>query len=243
MNNARSLIIPLLLAWFALVLFACSSATDEGLEVVPAGDASSNGSAIPGTVGWPTDWARHSVDLSELVVGMRGIPDMRDAIPPIDDPKFESIRNASVWLTDEEPVVLLELDAGVRAYPLRILASHEIINDQLGATPIAVTYCPQCTSAVAFERTVNGQTLRFGVSGLLLNNDLVMWDHATVSLWYQIGGEAIVGELTGTQLNLIPTPIVRFGDFRREFPQGEVLSRDTGFDVTYRDGTYGLEEE
>ncbi len=135
-------------------------------------------------------------------------------------------------------MALLELNGETRAYPLRILTWHEIVNDQVGGTPVAVTYCPLCNSAVGFDRRVDGQTLRFGVSGLLRNSDLVMWDRETESLWQQITGEAIVGELTGTQLQLIPTPIVSWGDFRESFPDGEVLSRDTGLGRAYGTNPY-----
>lgn len=99
--------------------------------------------------------------------------------------------------------------------------------------PVAITYCPLCNSAVGFDRRVEGETLRFGVSGLLRNSDLVMWDDATDSLWQQITGEAIVGDFTGTQLDLIPTPVVSFGDFATRYPDGEVLSQESS------PGSYG----
>lgn len=182
---------------------------------------------------WPTDWSKRSIDLNELLVGIRGVSDSRDAIPPIDDPRFESVAEADEWLEDREPVALLELNGEARAYPLRILTWHEIVNDVVAGTPVAVTFCPLCNSAVGFDRTVDGRVLRFGVSGLLRKSDLVMWDDATVSLWQQITGEAIVGEMTGTQLELIPTPLISWGQFKQRFAEGLVLSRDTGFARQY----------
>jgi hypothetical protein len=215
----------------AALIVACSSSSDGDGE--PGQDTGSPGSttaslirSIPGTSEWPTDWSTRSVDLDELRVGLPGRNDMRDGIPPIDGPIFESTGSATDWLERREPVVMLELEGRARAYPLGLLISREIVNDDFAGTPVAITYCPLCNSAVGFDRRVDGQTLRFGVSGLLRNSDLVMWDDATVSLWQQITGEAIVGELTGTQLRLIPTPIISFGDFADRYPDGEVLSRE-----------------
>jgi hypothetical protein len=137
-----------------------------------------------------------------------------------------------------EPVALVEFGGEVRVYPLRILTVHEVVNDQVGDVPIAVTYCPLCNSAVAFERTVDGQVLRFGTSGLLRKSDLVMWDRQTESLWQQITGEGIVGELAGTELAFVPIGIVAWEDVQERFPDGKVLSRDTGLGVTYGNNPY-----
>lgn len=230
-------------AILAIVAAACSSGDDES----GAGDGESPASSgtpapdsteesdpnIPGTSGWETDWSMRSIDLDELRVGLPGRSDMRDGIRPIDEPVFDTVTEASEWITDSEPVILVEVNGIARAYPLGLLISHEIVNDEFGDTPVAVTYCPLCNSAVGFEREVDGEVLRFGVSGLLRNSDLVMWDGATTSLWQQITGEAIVGEFTGTRLTMIPTPIVSFGDFAETHPDGEVLSRDASF------GSYG----
>ncbi len=181
----------------------------------------------PPVVGWNTDWSNRTISLSELVVCI-GRPDPRDVIPPIDDPAFETVEEAAEWLVDREPVVLLELEGEARAYPLRILTSHEVVNDEVGDRSVVVSYCPLCNSAVTFDREVDGQLLRFGVSGLLRNSDLVMWDRQTESLWQQITGEAIVGELAGAELDFVPSPIVAWGDFRAQFPNGQLLSRDQG---------------
>lgn len=176
---------------------------------------------------WNTDWSKRTISLSELVVGIAR-QDPRDVIPPIDDPQFETVEEAAEWLVDREPVVLLELAGEARAYPLRILTSHEVVNDEVAGRSVVVSYCPLCNSAVTFDREVEGQVLRFGVSGLLRNSDLVMWDRQTESLWQQITGEAIVGEKAGSELSFIPSPIVAWGDFKAQFPDGEVLSRDQG---------------
>lgn len=184
------------------------------------------------TESWPTDWANRSIDLTELLLGI-GMPDPRDAIPPIDDPIFESLDDAAEWLDSRAPGMLVSIGGESRFYALSILHRHEIVNDRIGGIPVAVTYCPLCNTALAFDRRVGGEVLRFGVSGLLRNSDLVMWDDGTVSLWQQITGEAIVGAATGTVLTHIPSAIVSFGEFTAAYPDGRSLSRESGFGIPY----------
>jgi hypothetical protein len=214
----------------AVIAAACVGGAGGGGDGTPepGGDDPILDERIPSVArDWNTDWTKKTISLSELIAGIQR-PDPRDAIPPIDNPKFESVDAASEWLVDREPVVVLEVGGEVRAYPLRILTSHEVVNDVVGGRAVVVTYCPLCNSAVTFDRELDGEVFRFGVSGLLRNSDLVMWDRQTESLWQQITGEAIVGELAGTQLEFVPSPLVSWGDFKAEFPQGEVLSRDQG---------------
>lgn len=235
----------LLAAGLALIAAACAGGSDRGRSPkdapattgTPGAAEESEPEDIPPVVGWSTDWSKRSIDLSELILGL-GASDPRDVIPPLDEPKFETVPEASKWLDVREPVAVLELAGEARAYPLRILTWHEIVNDQVGEVPLAITYCPLCNSAVGFDRRVNGEVLRFGTSGLLRNSDLVMWDRQTESLWQQITGEAIVGELTGTKLEFIPTPIISWDDFQERFPDGRVLSLETGFQRAYGSNPY-----
>ena len=191
---------------------------------------------VPGVLaqlqGWATDWGRRTIDLDELVAGIRAA-DPRDVIPPLDAPEYESVAAAAEWLEGREPGVLVEIGEEVRFFPLRIMTVHEIVNDTIGGRPVVVTFCPLCNTAVVFNPTVGGETLRFGVSGLLRFSDLVMWDSTTESLWQQITGEAIVGDLAGTQLELLPSAIIGWDEFRTSFPDGRVLSRQTGFERRY----------
>ncbi len=188
------------------------------------------------TAPWRTDWSRRTVDVDELILGIGSI-DPRDVIRPIDVPRFEPIQ-AATWLDDREPGALVQFNDEVRFYSLSILTQHEIVNDRFGDIPVAVTYCPLCNSALAFDTRVDGRALRFGVSGLLRRSDLVMWDDATTTLWQQITGEAIVGELAGTRLELIPTSIVSYGDAKESFPDALSLSQDTGFNRSYGSNPY-----
>ena len=181
------------------------------------------------TFGWKTDFSIHSVPLREITSGGPG----RDGIPPIDNPKFIDVADPPDYMVDDEPVISLELNGEAKAYPLTILIEHEVVNDDLGGVPVSVTYCPLCNTAIVFDRRVNGTVLDFGTSGNLRNSDLVMWDRQTQSWWQQITGEAIVGELTGTRLTFIPAPVISWSQFVSGFPDGMVLSRDTGIGFSY----------
>ena len=171
--------------------------------------------------GWATDWSTRTIDLDELRIGIQVIP-IRDRIPPIDDPEFASAAEAG-W-TDPEPGLLLVVGETARFYPLAMLIVHEIVNDEIEGRPVLVTYCPLCNSALVFDPVVDGQRLRFGTSGLLRHSDLVMWDDATESLWQQIGGEGLVGTYAGHRLDVIPSAIVSWGDFKTGYPNGVVLA-------------------
>ena len=124
------------------------------------------------------------------------------------------------------------------AYPVQILMWHEIVNDAVGGVPVAVTYCPLCNSAVAYDRRVGDQILEFGTSGLLWNSSLVMYDRQTETLWSHFTGQGIVGELTGTEIDTFPVATVPWGVWRDAHPDGLVLSRDTGFDRSYGRNPY-----
>jgi len=203
-----------------------------------AGGAGGGGSPAAGLevsrAGWETDFSEHSVPLLEFRSG--GPP--RDGIPPIDDPKPTSIAAAGAFLGDREPVLVVEAGGAARAYPLQILVWHEIVNDELAGRPVGVTYCPLCNSSVVFDRRVEGRELTFGTTGNLRKSDLVMWDRQTESWWQQFSAEAVVGELTGTKLEVLPSQTLSFGDFRRLFPEGDVLSRDTGNPRDYASNPY-----
>ena len=183
---------------------------------------------------WETDFSKRSVPYKEIFSG--GVP--RDGIPPIDDPKFVEVENADQWLEQNEPVIALEIEGEARAYPLQILTWHEIVNDTVGGVPVSATFCPLCNSAIVFDRRLEGVVYDFGVSGNLRNSDLIMWDRQTQSWWQQLTGEAIVGQLTGAQLDILPATIVAWQDFKGTYPEGKVLSRDTGHRRSYGSNPY-----
>lgn len=169
--------------------------------------------------GWPqTDFSKRSIELNEILSGGPS----KDGIPSIDKPSFKplgEIKNIGEF----EPVIGLEINGDARAYPLRVLMWHEIVNDVVGKKPVTVTYCPLCNAAVVFERTVKGVVLDFGTTGLLRNSDLVMYDRQTQSWWQQFTGTAIVGEQLGTELVTVPARLESFKNFKQRFPNGKVL--------------------
>lgn len=182
-----------------------------------------------------TDGVKHSVPLNEILGG--GPP--KDGIPSIDNPKFVSVSEASKLLRDNEPGIAISIDGATRFYPFQILVWHEIVNDTINGRRVLVTYCPLCLSGIIFDPIVNGERVEFGTSGKLWNSNLVMYDRKTESLWSQILGEAIVGEMTGTQLKVLPSDMIRYGDFKKQNPDGTVLSRDTGTTRFYGQDPYG----
>ncbi len=206
----------------------------------PLGGGAAHGvSRVPGRAPfeadvWKTDFSKAAVDLETIVSG--GVP--RDGIPPLHNPKFVAVAAAAVWLRDREPVIALEVNGDVRAYPLQVMTWHEIVNDTVGGVPVAVTFCPLCNSAIAFERRVDGTTLDLGTTGKLLNSDLIMWDRQTESWWQQLTGDAIVGSFTGKRLEPLSTSLIAWGQFQRTFPGGRVLSRETGFSRPYGENPY-----
>lgn len=184
--------------------------------------------------GWRTNTAKHSIELEELVSG--GPP--KDGIPAINEPRLVTLSEARRWLGAKEPVISLVIGDEARAYPLQILLWHEIVNDRIASIPVAVTFCPLCYSAIVFDRTVEGSEHVFGVSGLLRHSDMVMFDRETESFWQQLTGEAIVGDLTGARLRHLPAQIVSFEQFSLAYPDGSVLSRETGYNRSYGRNPY-----
>ena len=178
---------------------------------------------------------KYIVDPNKIVSG--GPP--MDGIPSIDDPKYVSVEEADQWIQDNELVLGLIINDTKRVYPLQIMVWHEIVNDWIEGEPVLVTYCPLCGSGIAYERTIEGQPVEFGTSGKLYNSNLVMYDRKTNSYWAQIGGQAIVGELTGMELTPISIDTVAWRDWKAAHPDSEVLSQDTGFDRPYGRDPYG----
>jgi hypothetical protein len=166
---------------------------------------------------WPqTDFTTHSVNLDEIIPG--GPP--RDGIPAIEEPEFVPVAEAS--LPENEPVIGLVINGNARAYPLRILIWHEIVNDVVGGVPVAITYAPLCNTALVFDRRVGDRVLEFGSTGKLRHSGLVMYDRTTESWWQQFLGKAIVGELTGTAVAMLPARLEAFATFRQRAPEGRV---------------------
>ncbi len=184
--------------------------------------------------GWTqTDFSKTNIDLSEILSGGPS----KDGIPSIDDPQFLNVAEEQE-LGAMEPVISLKIGDHARAYPLRILMWHEIVNDSVGDIPVTITYCPLCNSGIAFDRRVDGNTLDFGTTGLLRNSDLVMYDRQTESWWQQFTGTAIVGEKTGVALKMIPVRLESFERFAAANPQGQVLQPSASHRRSYGQNPY-----
>jgi hypothetical protein len=147
----------------------------------------------------------------------------RDCIPSIDQPAYVSAESVD-YLQDDDLLLVLTHNDITRAYPTRILDRHEIVNDMFGSMPVAVTYCPLCGSGLAFDRRNGGQILEFGVSSLLHNSDLIMYDRQTESLWQQITGESFAGKSRGSQLKSLPLAVVEWKSWSQKNPHAEVLT-------------------
>ena len=173
------------------------------------------------------------VPMNEIVSG--GPP--RDGIPAIHQPVFESAIDAR-WLKNEDRVLGIEIAGEARAYPVRILNWHELVNDQIADQNFTISYCPLCGSGMVFATNIADTALEFGVSGLLYNSDMLLYDRNSESLWSQLLAKAISGPLKGTVLPQIPVMHTSWKHWRTLHPQTVVLSRDTGFKRDYRKSPY-----
>ncbi len=171
---------------------------------------------------WPnTDFTNTTVDFADIISG--GPP--KDGIPALSDPEFLPVADET-RLAGQEPVMTLEIEGEIpRAYPIRYLLWHEIVNDKIGMTPVAVTYCPLCNSAIVFDRRVGSEVLTFGVSGKLRHSDMIMYDRETESWWQQAVGEGIVGSFAGVELDTLPAWMESWSQFVSRNPDGWVMDQ------------------
>ena len=189
---------------------------------------------------WPDqDWSRHTVPFGQIVRGCGA----RDCILALDAPgavstdgpygvaRFAPVDAAGY--PDNFPIAVLRIGEVARGYPLHILTFHEIVNDEVAGVPVVASFCPLCNTALAFDRRVDGQVLDFGVSGNLRHSDLIMWDRQTETWWQQATGEGIVGRHAGVQLKFLPMSVLSYGDFKRSFPEADILTEETDFNYIY----------
>ncbi len=183
---------------------------------------------------------KNGFDLNDALIPIRAIESGgpgRDGIPALDKPRFVAADDAR-FLSPTDRVLGIYRNGVARAYPVAILNWHEIVNDRYGGDPVVLTYCPLCGTGMAFIAKANGKTLDFGVSGLLYNSDVLLYDRQTDSLWSQIMKQAVSGPLRGQQLEMIPLTHTSWEDWRSRHPQSEVLSIDTGYSRDYSHDPY-----
>lgn len=181
-----------------------------------------------------TDGTRHTIPLKDILSG----GPTKDGIPSIDNPRFISIADTSDFLSDNDLGLAIDINGVQRFYPFKILVWHEIVNDTIEGQRVLITYCPLCLSGIVFDPMVNGERVEFGVSGKLWNSNLLMYDRSSDSLWSQILGEAVVGEMTGTELKILSSDQTKYGKWKDLNPQGQVLSKDTGVARVYGHDPY-----
>jgi hypothetical protein len=197
----------------------------------------------------PVDLSWHSVPLGEIYFDTfrrmnRAVPldvadpslirSLLDAIPPIYQPRFESVDSADTWLRDTDLVLGYAAEDEAYAYPINILNFHEIVLHTVGDVPVLASYCPLCRSGIVYDSRVRGELLLFGNTSALYQSDMVMVDHATGSYWMQVSGEAIVGPMTGERLKPLPSQTTSWGLWKQQYPHTVSLSRDTGYRRDYR---------
>ncbi len=168
-----------------------------------------------------TDFGVRSVALDEIVFD----GNTRDSIPPVGTPQFIPVGEALALgqIGELEPVLSVGINGDFRAYPLRILLWHEIVNDEIGGVPVLIAYCPLCNSGLVFDRRVGDRVLEFGNTGRIRFHDMVMYDKGTESWWQQAMGEAVIGELTGTCMKPLPARQESVARFRERAPEGQLL--------------------
>ena len=206
-------------AWparIALALLACSLVAAEAEE-------RPNGFEI----------TRHRVDRTKILAGGPS----RDGIPPVDAPTFADLEQAT-WVAPDTPVLGVASGGEARAYPVHLIERHQVVNDEIGGTPVAVTFDPLAGSPLAFDRRVDGRTLRFGVSGLIYNSNFLLYDRETESLWSQFNGEAISGPLSGKRLTRLPVRQEDMATWTGRHPDTRVLERPDRRGIDYRYSPY-----
>ena len=190
---------------------------------------------------WPnTDFSKSTVPFSSILSGGPG----KDQIPALSDPEVTPLARLDeasyVALDPQEPVISIRIGDTARAYPLSLLIWHEIVNDRIESTPIAVTFCPLCNSAIVFDRRLasTNTELYFGTTGNLRRSDLVMYDRQTESWWQQFEGRAILGTLAGEVLKVLPSRLESFAQFMERHPEGELVVDTQGFQRPYGTNPY-----
>ena len=182
--------------------------------------------------GLQTDTSRSAIPLAKVLSG--GVE--KDGIPALNNPSFTSLSQTEYDNATEG--VLVSLENEHRFYPLNILVWHEIVNDRIAKQAFAVTFCPLCDSVIVLDRMVQGITLQFGVSGLLFESNLLMYDTVTESLWSQARREAVIGSYTGELLSVLPAQRLTLAEVKERYPSAVVLSSETGFDRPYGTNPY-----
>ena len=175
-----------------------------------------------------------AIPLQDILAG--GPP--RDGIPALNLPVFVTMEEAT-FMVDEDRLLGVVINDEARAYPIKILDHHELVNDRVASQHFVVSYCPLCGTGMVFASDIgDGKALVFGVSGLLYNSDVLLYDRNTESLWSQIMKQAVSGKLKGLTLPQIPALHTSFADWKEKYPDSKIMSTDTGYRKNYSKSPY-----
>lgn len=169
----------------------------------------------------------------EIIPGGPG----KDGIPALTDPHFTTARSDK-WLKEEDLVIGVTMNGVAKAYPIRVLNYHEVINDDFKGQRVAITYSPLCGSAMAYRTSTHDQQWEMAVSGLLYNNNALYFDRETESLWSQVLGRAVAGPAAGAQLDLLPTTLTTWAEWQERYPETLLLAEETGYTRNYEMDAY-----
>ncbi len=189
-----------------------------------------------------TNTAKISIQLGLILDG----GPWKDGIPAINNPKFisqEDARKKSSYLGEDDLWIVLQRWDDARFYGYDVLVWHEIVNDEIAGEKVSVTFCPLCWSAIVYDRNVNGREVNFWVSGKLYNSNLLMYDTHDETLWSQSLWEAVVWNQLGSRLKIVKSQLMNYSEFQKAFPNGKVLSNDTGYFRRYGQIPYGNYDE
>lgn len=172
---------------------------------------------------WQTDTSKRTIELSDLTIAAP-----KDELQALNYPKFITRNDRHNHFFEHEPVIVITQEGRAKAYPLSLLTPFELANDSFGGEELMITYCPMCNAAVVFNRRVNengeAHLLNFGISGILMHNDMVMYDKNTESWWEQLMGTAVAGKLAGTTMEFMPSMLISVKDYFDRFPDGLIMS-------------------
>ena len=184
--------------------------------------------------------SKNNFDLQDALIPIEQVLSggpVKDGIPAIDKPVFITVNNSD-FLHNESAVLGVKYKGVVKAYPINILNWHEVVNDRFNEESVVITFCPLCGSGMAFLAVIDGETHTFGVSGLLYNSDVLLYDRQTQSLWSQLMNKAISGPHRGKSLVSLPIFHTTWQDWKTRHPDTLVLSTDTGYKRNYRKHLY-----
>lgn len=254
---------PTLAAIISAAAIACATTTSDrpatgpvnsGEATGPSQALQSFGEKVNIFVVPMVDTSKASVPLNDIVFDTFGrtsaryvpldqaeeefILELRDAIKPVYQPVYGPGADLP-WLSDYDLVMGYVSGDDAYAYPINVLNLHELVNDEIDGVPVLVSYCPLCFSGVVYNRELNGQVLLFGNTSALYQSDLVMYDHQSGSYWFQVGGEAVVGESTGAKLDLLPSTTMAWKEWQALYPNTRVLVGTGGSPSQFISRRYG----